>query len=446
MNLSERSLKVTMQRVHALKHTLSRKNLEDHLGDAMNTRYCKRVSMELAIWFVVGVGLFSADAYRQIFRWLTPLGTSIPGSSTLTEVRKRVGASLIKKLYLTTVRLLGSASNQVGFYQGMRLMGIDGFTLNLFDSPENRKEFGRPKNGRCYGPFPQARCVGLCELGTHVMWRTAIGKYLQGEQTLLKNLLRYLTSEMLVLMDRNLLSFEIINKITGKDGNFLIRCKSNRVLPVLKRLTEGSYLSRIYATQYDQKNDRNGIDVRVIEYTLDDPDRTGCNELHRLVTSLLNDSAHPADDLIVLYHQRWEAELAFDELKTHLKERPVLRSQRPDGVVQEIYALLISHFIIRKIAYDASRKAKVTPRRISFTSTFKILRSKLAEVTIIGNIAQWYRLLIEDAAKEVLVPRSGRINPRVKKKTTSAWIKKRDKHRKPKQPETEFHESIVILV
>jgi hypothetical protein len=446
MNLSERSLKVTMQRVHALKHTLSRKNLEDHLGDAMNTRYCKRVSMELAIWFVVGVGLFSADAYRQIFRWLTPLGTSIPGSSTLTEVRKRVGVSLIEKLYLAAVRLLGSANNKVGFYQGMRLMGIDGFTLNLFDSPENRKEFGRPKNGRCYGPFPQARCVALCELGTHVMWRTTIGKYLQGELTLLTNLLGYLTSEMLLLMDRNLLSFEVVNEITGKDGNFLIRCKSNRVLPVLKRLDDGSYFSRIYATQYDQKNDRNGIDVRVIEYTLDDPDRAGCDELHRLVTSLLDDNEHSADELIMLYHERWEAELAFDELKTHLKERPVLRSQRPDGVVQEIYALLISHFIIRKIAFDASRKAKVKPRRISFAATFKILQSKLAEVTIIGDIKAWYQLLVAESAKELLPLRNGRINPRVKKKTTSAWIKKRDKHRKPKQPKNQFHDSIVILV
>ena len=184
----------------------------------------------------------------------------------------------------------------------------------------------------------------------------------------------------------------------------------------------------------------------MIEYTLDDPDRAGCDELHRLVTSLHNAKKHPADELIVLYHQRWEAELAFDELKTHLKERPVLRSHRPDGVIQEIYALLISHFIIRKIAFDASRKAKVPPRRISFTATFKILQSKLAEVTIIGDIKRWYKLIVKEVAKEILPPRSGRINPRVKKKTTSARKRKRDKHRKPKQQNTDFLESIVLLV
>ena len=172
----------------------------------------------------------------------------------------------------------------------------------------------------------------------------------------------------------------------------------------------------------------------------------GSGELHRLVTSLLDHREHPADQLIMLYHQRWEAELAFDELKTHLTERAVLRSQRPDGVLQEIYALLISHFIIRKISFDASMKANVQPRRISFTATYKILKSKLLEASLFSDVKRWYQLIVAEAAKEVLPERDGRINPRVLKKTTSAWTKKRDKHRKPKQPETEFEESIVILV
>ena len=446
MNSSLDTQNITEQRVQALQDTLSRKNLKAHLGGLMETRFCKRVPMDVALWFVVSVGMFSSDSYRQIFRWLTPLGACIPNRSTLTEVRKRVGFELLEKLYLLTVRLLGTPSNGVGFYQGMRLMGVDGFTLKLFDSDENRKEFGRPKNGRCYGPFPQARCVSLCELGTHVLWRTVIGRYDQGEQTLFKKLWQFLSSEMLVLTDRNLLSFEIIREITTKQANFLMRCKSDRILPVLKRFDDGSYLSRVYRNPSDRRRDRNGIDVRVIEYELDDPARVGCGQLHRLVTSLVDSKAHPAEELIMLYHQRWEEELALDELKTHLLERDVLRSQRPEGVRQEIYAILISHFIIRKIAFDASRKTGVEPTRISFTGTFKILQSKLAEVTIVGDIKQWYRLIVEAAAQEILPPRNGRINPRVKKKTTEPWIKKRDKHRNPKQPATEFQDSIVILV
>lgn len=437
---------VTKQRIEAMKHTLSQENLEAHLGDAMKTRYCKRVKMKLAIWFVVGVGMFSASAYRQIFRWFTPLGTVIPGRSTLAEVRKRIGFELLEKLYNSSVKLLGTAKNGVGFYQGMRLIGVDGFTLDLFDSPENRRKFGRPKNGRTYGAFPQARCVALCELGTHVIWKTAIGKYREGELTLFSRLFQYLAKDMLVLMDRNFLSFQVASTVINRKAQFLIRCKSNRNLPVLKRLQDGSYLSRIYSNQCDQRKDRNGIDVRVIEYTLDDPGRVGCGELHRLVTSLLDDEAYPAEELIVLYHERWEEELAIDELKTHLRERTVLRSQRPDGVLQEIYALLISHFIIRRIIFDASQKAGVEPTRISFTATFKIFQSKLAEVTSVGSVERWYELIVAEVAQEVLAPRTGRINPRVRKKTTSAWPRKRDKHRKPKQPKTLFDESIVLLV
>ena len=438
--------KVIRQRIQALKHTLSKEDLEDQLGAAMQTRYCKRVPMEVAIWFVVGVGMFSADAYRQIFRWLSPLGTPIPGSSTLTEVRKRVGPELIKNLYLKVVRLLGTVKNQVGFYQGLRLMAIDGFVLDLFDSPENRKAFGRPKNNHGFGAFPQARCLALAELGTHVIWRTVIGKYLQGEHTLIKQLFQYLSKEMLILMDRNFLSFEIVHEIIGKRAQFLIRCRNDRLLPVIKRLSDGSYLSRVYRNRYDQQKDCHGIVVRVIEYTLDDPNRVGCGELHRLVTSLLDHRQHPAVDLIKLYHQRWEEELAIDELKTHLRQRPVLRSQRPEGVRQEIYALLISHFIIRKIAFDASRKAGVCPTRISFTATVKILQSKLAEVTIVGRVEKWYQLIVQQAASELIPPRSGRINPRVKKRKSSSWTRKRDIHRKPKQPKYHFDQAIVILV
>lgn len=441
----QRCRKVIRQRVKAIRKTLTDSSLKSHLGKEMETRYCKCVPMELAIWFVVGIGMFSQDAYCQVFRWFVPLGTKIPGRSTLTEVRKRVGASVMEKLHNAVVRLLGTTKNKIGFYHGMRLMGVDGFTVNLFDSPENRQTFGRPKNGRSWGPFPQARCVALAELATHVIWRTKIGRYGQGETTLVEALFDWIQKNMLILMDRNFLSYSIVAAILQRKGQFLIRCKKNRILPILERYADGSYRSRMYRSEYDRQKDRNGIDVRVIEYTLNDSNRVGCGELHRLVTSLQNIEQFPAEELIVLYHQRWEEELAIDELKTHLRQRPVLRSQRPDGVHQEIWALLISHFIIRKIAFDASIKAGVSPTRISFTATVKIFQSKLSEVATVGSVSRWYSLIVAEVAQEVIAPRNGRINPRVLKKTTSAWPRKKDRHRKPKQPETDFEDSIVIL-
>lgn len=234
---------------------------------------------------------------------------------------------------------------------------------------------------------------------------------------------------MLVLMDRNFLAFELVQAVIERKVQFLIRATKNRVLRIHKLLSDGAYLSRIYANQSDQQKDRKGIDVRVIEYPLNDPDRTGCGDVHRLVTSLLDADKHPALVLIVLYHERWEEELAFDELKTHLRGRPVLRSQRPDGVRQEIYVLLIAHFIIHKVIVDASIKAGVEPTRISITATLKIVKSKHPEVPMSSSKTPlWYQLILAEVATEILPPRSNCINPRALKKTTSAWTRKRNKH------------------
>ena len=120
---------------------------------------------------------------------------------------------------------------------------------------------------------------------------------------------------------------------------------------------------RSIARPADREKDRNGILVRIIEYTFDDPGRPGSGEPHRLLTTLLDDKLDPAPTLIVLYHERWEEEMIIDELKTHQRERPVLRSQTPGGVVQELYGLMLGHFIIRVLMQEAAR-----PRMASIRS------------------------------------------------------------------------------
>ena len=145
-------------------------------------------------------------------------------------------------------------------------------------------------------------------------------------------------------------------------------------------LDDGSYLSKIYRNSGDRKNDRNGILVRIIEYTFDDPGRPGSGEPHRLLTTLLDETLDPAETLIVLYHERWEEELTIDELKTHQRERPVLRSQTPAGVVQELYGLLLGHYVIRVLIQEAAATRGIDPRRLSFTATLKILRCRPARV------------------------------------------------------------------
>jgi hypothetical protein len=127
---------------------------------------------------------------------------------------------------------------------------------------------------------------------------------------------------------------------------------------------DGSYLGKLYRNAGDREHDRGGIPVRIIEYRFDDPKRPGAGEKHRLLTTLLNARKHPAKTLVELYHGRWEEELAIDELKTHESERPVLRSQTPAGVVQELYGLMLGHYVLRTLMHEAAKKVPVSPLQL----------------------------------------------------------------------------------
>ena len=176
------------------------------------------------------------------------------------------------------------------------------------------------------------------------------------------------------------------------------------------------------------------------------PGRPGSGEKHRLLTTLRDASRHPAKRLITLYHERWEEELTFDELKTHQCEQAVLRSQTPAGVVQEIYGLLLGHFVIRKLISDAADQSGCAPRDLSFTNTLKILRCRLPEAprNAIG-LRKWHDDLLDEVSQERLEPRRNRINPRVIKRKMSHWPKKRTQHTKYPQPTTTFRSSLVML-
>lgn len=214
----------------------------------------------------------------------------------------------------------------------------------------------------------------------------------------------------------------------------------------IDELPDGSFTAKVYPSQTKRKRDEDGIVVRIIEYTLDDPNRPGHQETHRLLTTLLDAQAHPAETLIVLYHERWEEELVIDELKTHQKERPVLRSQTPAGVIQEIYGLVLAHYIVRALMHEAADQQEVAPRRMSFTHTIKVLRCRLPEVPKSPKgLQQWRCNLLEEIAEEILPPRRERLNPRVIKQKISKWDVKRSDHRCYPQPCTKFHEAVRVL-
>lgn len=437
----------TEERLQGLKRIIPCATIKSMLKHGPARRRCSRLPDWFMVWFVIALGLFSGDSYRQIFRWLQPWrrkGT--PNRSTLCEARHRLGVWPLRRLLHQVAQVQATPDTPGAFHRGMRLMGIDGFVVDLSDTEANAKVFGRPKGGRAAGAFPQARVVSLCELGTHVMWRSLIRPLACGEVTVARYLLDYLVAGMLLLWDRNFLSYDLVAQVLRRGGHLLGRVKSNPIFHPIKRLPDRSFLAKLYPSPRHRDQDRDGILVRILEYTFNDPARPGHGERHRLLTTLVDWKKDPAKTLILLYHRRWEEELAIDELKTHQRQRPVLRSETPRGVIQEIYGLLLGHFIVRKLMCEAAAQQEISPLRLSFVGTLKILRCRLPECPKSRPaLRQWYENLLAEVAEEIIEKRRDRVNPRVVKRKMSKWRKKRPEHRQHPQPRKEIGRSIVML-
>jgi Insertion element 4 transposase N-terminal/Transposase DDE domain len=416
----------------------------------VNGRACK-LTHEVMLWVVLGMGMFTHLPIRQVFRHARRMrpGEKCPARSSRCEGRRRLGVEPIKQLHAALVKPLARPDTPGAFYRQWRLMAFDSTVMDVPDSEANAA-FGRSSGGRGDGAFPQVRKASLVEVGTHVEVALAIGGWHDDERALARTLYDQILDDALLLEDRGFFSYEDWKTLHLR-AKLLIRMKSNHVLKPLRRLSDGSYLAKIYPHGHDREKDRNGIVVRVIEYTLDDPQRTGHGETHRLLTNLLDEIECPALELITLYHERWEEELVFDEQKTHQDprraEKPAhLRSESPDGVRQELYALSLGHFVIRALMLEAARPAQLDVDRLSFTGCFRILQCRLPECDSrnAATLTEWYQALLAEIRTEYIGPRRDRINPRVIKRKMSKWNKKRPEHRHPRPLLKTFEQSVVM--
>ena len=333
-------------------------------------------------------------------------------------------------------------------------MAVDGTLLDVPDTPANDVSFGRPTSGkRGDGAFPQVRKLSLVEAGTHVEFALCTAPYRTGEKTMFSQLLPCLRPGMLLLCDRGFFSYKLWKNVVSRGVHLLARLSKGMVLEPINKLSDGSYLAKIYANSYDRKRDRHGIVVRVIKYTLDDPQRVGHQEEHTLLTDLLDETKYPAWELIPGYHWRWEHELVFDEQKTHQDppraSKPThLRSETPMGVVQEVYALSLAHFVIRSLMFQAAQRAGLDTDRLSFTGCLQILQCRLPECDsrTPQSFEDWCEGLLDEMSRERIAPRRNRVNPRVIKRKMKNWLKKRPEHRNIPPLTKTFMESVVMTI
>ena len=420
-----------------------------------NQRRCQ-LTHEVVCWVVLAMGLLTELPIRQVFKHARRLrfGEQSPHRSSLCVARQRLGIAPVRRLFVQTVGPLARPETPGAFYRGFRLMGIDGVVFDVPDSGANAAAFGRPSAGpRGDGAFPQVRKLSLVELGTHAEVAFVVRSITHGEQTMVGALLRHLEPGMLLLWDRGFFSYGLWKEVTSRRVTILARVTCRLILKPIRDLADGSYLAQIYRTPYDREKDREGIVVRVIRYTLDDPQRVGHGEVHTLITSLLDENLYHARELIILYHERWEQELVFDEQKTHQDPRRAtkpahLRSETPAGVIQEIYALSLGHFVIRSLMFEAAGTVGLDPDRLSFLGCFQILKCRLPECH--GSTPQsyeaWYRSLLWEMQHERTDDevRRNRINPRVIKRKMSKFKKKRPEHRNRPRLKKTFAETVVM--
>ncbi len=418
----------------------------------INRRLCP-LSHEVMLWVVLAMGIFTDLPIRQVFKQARRLrsGERTPARSSLCEARQRLGVEPVAELFRRVVRPLAQADTPGAFFRGWRLMGLDGTVLDAPDSPANAAAFKRANGGRGGGAFPQVRKVSLVELGTHVEVALAVGGWQDGERELALSLLEHLPADSLLLLDRGFYSYDFWKRLDSLGIAAIARVKSQLILTPQRHLADGSYWAKVYPNYHARRRDRDGILVRVIEYTLDDPQRVGHGEVHRQITNVLDDSALPAWSWVCAYHERWEEELVFDEQKTH--HDPVrpgkpahLRSETPDGVHQEVLALSLGHFVTRALMVEAAAPLGLDVDRLSFSGSLRVLRCRLPEGAGLTGQSwqQWCAGLLWEIQQELIEPRRNRVNPRVVKRKMSKFAKKRPEHRGQPPLKKTFAESVVI--
>lgn len=342
----------------------------------------------VVFYYVLMLALFMTDSYREVMRRLkegfrdarrSVDGIQLVGKSGISQARSRLGHEPFKHIYEECVIPIATKETKGAWYKDWLLVSLDGSSLDIADSPENNKEFGRHESDRGASAFPKIRLVTLIENGTRVLFGAAVGPYggdnATSEMDLAWQVIKHLKAGMLCLADRYYLGYSLWKAAVDTGADLLWRAKSSHIFEVQKELPDGSFLSKIYKTQADRKMDRNGIAVRVIEYKFKwQRDR----ETYRLITTILDHEKAPAEELAAVYHDRWEVEIALGEVKTRMRgSEIVLRSKTPELVRQEVYAFLLAYFAVRGLMHEAALVADEDPDRLSFQHAINVIRRKL---------------------------------------------------------------------
>jgi hypothetical protein len=383
-----------------LADVLPRDLIEEVLNETgKREKRSRLLPAHVIVRFCQAMCLFYEDDYEEVMRKLAGSledmnswsGTwHVPSVSAISQARARLGPEPMRELFDRVAVPMAELGTKGAWLGSRRLMAIDGFVLDVPDTPDNDKAFSLSKTDGMRSSYPQVRVLGLGECGSHAIVDAALSGSDTGEQTLLPQLFRSFEPDMLVLADRNFYSYNLWRQALETDAALLWRIVSNIDLPVAAELADGSYLSVVFpkGTKRNlrekmlgsvrsgrQPHPAQATVVRVIEYDIPDRVGNGKQETIRLITSILDPHDAPAIELAAAYHERWEYEGLIDEIKTHQRgPARVLRSKTPELVEQEVWSLLLTHYAVRALMCRAADEADVDPDRLSFIRSLRVVR------------------------------------------------------------------------
>jgi hypothetical protein len=397
----------------------------------------RKLTLVMTVFVLIAMNIYVSRSIGGVVRklsqglrfvWPDP-EYELPKDSAVAYRRVQLGARPMVALFHELCRPMATPKTQGAFLFGLRLMAIDGTKEDVPDSPANAAVFGRHRGQRGESAFPQIKGVYLVECGTHVIvdagfWPCHTSERLGGQR-----LLRSVGEGMLLMWDRGFHDYDLVWETRRRGAHVLGRLPAH-VKPIcVCKLADGSYLAYLRPSDYRRRKGGERMLVRIVEYTITDPALEGYGKVHRLLTTLLSHHLAPAMELACAYHERWEIEVVIDEIDTHQRlAMRTLRSLKPVGVIQELYALLIAHYAIRTLMHEAALEAEVDVDRLSFVHALEIVQDAIPEfqMTAPEHQDQLYERLLRDIASKRLPERRVRSNARVVKRKMSSYRLKRD--------------------
>ena len=418
---------------------------------SLNMLTIMHLLLAAALWTRVALPRVLERLARPFHVLGLPLSAMQVNGSAIRYRRQHLGVKPLQGLFAQCCRPMCTPATKGAYRFGKRLMALDGTMQDVPDTPANAAAFSRPSNQYGPGPFPQLRLLVLSECGSHAMVDARISDSTHSERRLAHDLLASLDSEMLLMHDAQFTGLRFWHALRGRGVHVLAPLPEHHLPSYERQLSDGSSLACYQPSPAHQAEGITPVWVRVIEYRITDARLGEPEQRYRLATTWLNPRTAPARDLIDGYHERWEIETSLDEIKTHQRlQQAVLRSRTPDGVQQEVYAVLLAHYAIRFLMHQAACDAEVDPDRLSFSDALFVVAETTRELAQVQpEHREDLRREMRDRLTAHLLPqRRLRANPRVLKKLYRKYKRKSSNVSAfpPFEPTAQFLDFVILLI